>query len=417
MISRVSTPTGVVAVTPVTRLPPLNVGDVIAVRVARHMADNVMRLVSGTFQLDVEGEEMLPVGTRAKLAVERDAGGVRYHVSAEGEAGAARGTATGAGAPAREAAALARITELATRLAVDQDGLAPLFAGASAAARTMAALPAGNTLFPPAVAGALAALLGFRLNTGERLDGAALRQALTRIAGQAGGTGAARGGETLDEALAGLVRALRGMAGERQAPSRQATPPPLPGLQRHPRGERPARASGELLSALGRRDAQGVAAMLAAKGEAALARGRLAALASRGLLADAGTGGDTAMFDRVLDLPLLIGGETAVISLQIGRDDTPGHEGEGAHPAWRLRFGLDTDGTGPVEAAVGLDGTRLFASIWAVREEIRMALNERLPRLAVTLAELGLEVMDLKVLAGLPDDPPAASGQFVDRVS
>ena len=205
------------------------------------------------------------------------------------------------------------------------------------------------------------------------------------------------------------------MAGEGKAPPRQATPPPLPGLTRHPRGERPARASGELLSALGRRDAQGAAAILAGKGEAALARGRLAALASRGLLADAGA--DPAPFDRVLDLPLLIGGETAVISLQIGRDDTPGHEGEGAHPAWRLRFGLDTDGTGPVEAVVGLDGTRLFASIWAVREEIRMALNDRLPHLAVTLAELGLEVMDLKVLAGLPDDPPAPSGQFVDMVS
>jgi hypothetical protein len=416
MISRVSTPTGVVAVTPITRLPPLNVGDVIAVRVARHMADNVMRLVSGTFQLDVEGEEMLPVGARAKLAVERGADGVRYHVSPEGES-AGRIAAAGAGAPAREAAALARITDLATRLAADQDGLAPLYAGASAAARTMAALPPGNTLFPPAVAGALAAILGFRLDAGGRLDGTALRQALMRIAGQsAGGTGQPPPGlDTLDEALAGLLRALRGTAGERQAPSRQATPPPLPGLTRHPRGERPARASGELLSALGRRDGQGAAAMLAAKSEAALARGRLAALASRGLLADAGA--DPAPFDRVLDLPLLIGGETAVISLQIGRDDTPGHEGEGAHAAWRLRFALDTDGTGPVEAVVGLDGARLFASIWAVREEIRMALNQRLPRLAVTLADLGLEVMDLKVLAGLPDDPPAASGQFVDRVS
>ena len=58
MVSRVSTPTGVVAVTPVTRLPPLSVGDVIAMRVARHMTDGVMRLVSGNFQLDVAGQEM-----------------------------------------------------------------------------------------------------------------------------------------------------------------------------------------------------------------------------------------------------------------------------------------------------------------------------------------------------------------------
>ncbi len=417
MISRVSTPTGVVAVTPVTRLPPLNVGDVIAVRVARHMADNVMRLVSGTFQLDVEGEEMLPVGARAKLAVERGEGGLRYHVTADADAG---GGGAAGGASARESAALARIAGLATRLAADQDGLAPLYAGASAALRTVAALPPGGQLFPPAVAGALAALLGFRLDPAERLDGAALKLALARIAGErgqaGGGTSGQTGGETLEEALARLTRLLREAGAGREAPPRQPTPPPLPGLSRHPRGERPAGASTELLSALARRDAGEAAAILSAKGEAALARTRLAALASRGLLGDGG-GADPAPFDRVLDLPLLVGGQTAVISLQIGRDDTPGHEGEGAHPAWRLRFALDTEATGPVEAAVGLDGTRLFASIWAVREEIRAALNARLPRLAATLAELGLEVMDLRVLAGLPDDPPAPSGQFVDRLS
>lgn len=425
MISRVtsqSNQSGVVAVRPVSRVPMLNVGDVIAVRVAKHLTDNVMRLIAGGgagaggFQLDVEGQEMLPLGTRATLSVERGPDGPRYQVSAAPQ-NAGQGAPQGASSAASgEAAALARITALATSLAARQDGLSPLYGGLAA---TLAAAPAGAAggLLPPAVTSALASLLGFRLDpagTREgRLDGPALKAALEGVTGR----GAASGAPSLDEALDGLLRVLKGAAGGREAPARQATPPPLPGISRHPRGEKPARASGELISALLARDGEEAAAILAAKTEAALARLRLASLASRGLLADREGAGETALFDRVLDLPLVVGGQTAVISLQIGRDDTPGHDGEGAHPAWRLRFALDTEATGAVEALVGLDGPRLFASLWAAREDIAADLRERLPRLAATLAEQGLEVVDLKVTSGLPDDPPAPSGQFVDVVS
>lgn len=424
MISRVNSPskgsqTGVVAVRPVSRVPMLNVGDAIAVRVAKHLTDNVMRLVGGGaggggFQLDVEGQEMLPLGSRATLSVERGPDGPRYQVSAAPQ-NAAQG---GAPLPASgEAAALARIASLAAALAARQDGLSPLYAGLSA---TLAAAPAGaaGAMLPPAVTSALAGLLGFRLDPTAgregRLDGAALKGALEGLTGR----GAAGGpGTGLDDALVELLSVLKGAAGGREAPARQATPPPLPAISRHPRGEKPARASGELISALLARDGEEAAAILAAKTEAALARLRLASLASRGLLADGEGAGEAALFDRVLDLPLVVGGQTAVISLQIGRDDTPGHEGEGAHPAWRLRFALDTEATGAVEALVGLDGPRLFASLWAARPDIAADLNERLSRLAATLAEQGLEVVELKVTGGLPDDPPAPSGQFVDVVS
>lgn len=423
MISRVNSPsqgnqTGIVAVRPVSRVPMLNVGDAIAVRVAKHLTDNVMRLVGGGaggggFQLDVEGQEMLPLGSRATLSVERGPDGPRYQVSAAPQ----DATRPGAPAVAGETAALARIASLATSLAARQDGLSPLYAGLAA---TLAAAPAGaaGAMLPPAVTSALAGLLGFRLDPTAgregRLDGPALKAALEGLTGRgpAGGTGI-----SLDDALSELLSVLKGAAGGREAPARQATPPPLPGISRHPRGEKPARASSELVSALLARDGEEAAAILAAKTDAALARLRLASLASRGLLADGEGAGDAALFDRTIDLPLVVGGQTSVISLQIGRDDTPGHEGEGAHPAWRLRFALDTEATGAVEALVGLDGPRLFASLWAVRPDIAADLRERLPRLAATLAEQGLEVVDLKVTGGLPDDPPAPSGQFVDVVS
>lgn len=427
MISRVNSPsqgnqTGVVAVRPVSRVPMLNVGDAIAVRVAKHLTDNVMRLVGGGtggagFQLDVEGQEMLPLGSRATLSVERGPDGPRYHVSAAPQNAA---QTPGQGAPASalgETAALARIASLATSLAARQDGLSPLYAGLAA---TLAAAPAGaaGAMLPPAVTSALAGLLGFRLDPTAgregRLDGPALKAALEGLTGRGAAGGA---GTSLDDALSELLSVLKGAAGGREAPARQATPPPLPGISRHPRGEKPARASSELVSALLARDGEEAAAILAAKTDAALARLRLASLASRGLLADGEGAGDAALFDRTIDLPLVVGGQTSVISLQIGRDDTPGHEGEGAHPAWRLRFALDTEATGAVEALVGLDGPRLFASLWAVRPDIAADLRERLPRLAATLAEQGLEVVDLKVTGGLPDDPPAPSGQFVDVVS
>ncbi|WP_349361286.1 flagellar hook-length control protein FliK [Stappia sp.] len=401
MVSRVSTPAGVVAVTPTTRLPPLSVGDVIAMRVARHLGDGVMRLISGGFQMDVAGQEMFPVGARVSLQIERGAAGPRYHLRADPETPVA---------PSREAAALARLTGLTAGLAADQDGFAPLYAGLSATAA--AASGAGRTLsLPPALMSAIAAVLGFRMPADAGLDGARLREALRRLAGTGKGTPGAKPG--LLDRLDDLDRALAARAEGRDAVPRQATPPPPPGLNRHPRGQAPEAISTDLLEALGEGDARAVAAQLLAKSKGATARARLAALVSAGL-----TGQETAgLFDLTLDLPIRVGPETAVLSLQIGRDETPPRDGEPAHPAWRLRFGLDLDETGPVEAVVGLDGARVFATLWAERTETRDAFAARLADLRATLAAQGLEVVDLKVLAGRPSDPPLASGRYVDRRS
>jgi len=399
MVSRVSTPAGVVSVTPTTRLPPLSVGDVIAMRVARHLSDGVMRLTSGRFQMDVEGQEMFPVGARVALQVERGPGGPRYHLQADPDAPVA---------PSREAAALARLTGLTAGLAADQDGFAPLFAGLSAA--VSAGTGAGQTLsLPPAVMSAIAAVLGLRMPADAGLDGARLREALRRLAGT--GTAGAKPG--LLDRLDDLNHGLAARAAGRDALPRQATPPPPPGLNRHPRGQAPEAISTDLLEALGEGDARAVAAQLLAKTRGATARARLAALVSDGL-----TGQETAgLFDLTLDLPIRGGPETAVLSLQIGRDESPPRDGEPAHPAWRLRFGLDLDETGPVEAVVGLDGARVFATLWAERAETRDAFAGRLADLRATLAAQGLEVVDLKVLAGRPSDPPVASGRYVDRRS
>ena len=408
MVSRVSTPTGVVAVTPVTRLPPLSVGDVIAMRVARHMTDGVMRLVSGNFQLDVAGQEMFPVGARVSLQVSRGPeGGVSYQVSAGADDVPGQGAAPPGSAVAREQAALQRLSGMAAELASRQDGLAPLFSGLSAAA----AAPASAALQQPVVA-AMAALFGLRLVADDKLDGARLKRAIATAAGAPESEGG-RGG--LPGVLKDLGDALRLFAKGGEGIAREGTPPAPPSLARHPQAQPPGRASLELMQALARGDLSVAALLLLGKSDAALARVRLSGLTSLKVLGDGA--GDGATFDRTLDLPFVFGSQTGVISLQIGRDDTPGHEGEGSHPAWRVRFGIDTGESGPVEAVVGLDGTRLFATLWAERGETASALTERLSELREMLAGSGLEVVELKVLPGLPGNPPTASGQYVNQVS
>ncbi|MCA1241441.1 flagellar hook-length control protein FliK [Stappia stellulata] len=407
MVSRVSTPTGVVAVTPVTRLPPLSVGDVIAMRVARHMTDGVMRLVSGNFQLDVAGQEMFPVGARVSLQVSRGPeGGVSYQVSAGADDVPGQGAAPPGSAVAREQAALQRLSGMAADLASRQDGLAPLFSGLSAAA----AAPASAAL-PQPVAAAMAALFGLRLVADDKLDGARLKRAIATAAGAP----KSEGGRGLPGVLKDLGDALRLFAKGGEGIAREGTPPAPPSLARHPQAQPSGRASLELMQALARGDLAVAALLLLGKSDAALARVRLSGLTSLKVLGDGA--GDGSTFDRTLDLPFVFGSQTGVISLQIGRDDTPGHEGEGSHPAWRVRFGIDTGASGPVEAVVGLDGTRLFATLWAERGETASALAERLSELREMLAGSGLEVVELKVLPGLPGNPPAASGQYVNQVS
>jgi hypothetical protein len=408
MVSRVSTPTGVVAVTPVTRLPPLSVGDVIAMRVARHMTDGVMRLVSGNLQLDVAGQEMFPVGARVSLHASRGPeGGMSYQVSAGADEATGQGAIPLAATAVREQAALQRLSGMAAELASRQDGLAPLFSGLSAAGSA----PASAALPQPVVV-AMAALFGIRLVADDKLDGARLKRAIATAAGAPKSEGG-RGG--LPTVLKDLGDALRVFARGGEGIAREGTPPAPPSLSRHPQAQPPGRASLELMQALARGDLSVAALLLLGKSDAALARARLSGLTSLKVLGDGA--GDGATFDRTLDLPFVFGSQTGVISLQIGRDDTPGHDGEGSHPAWRVRFGIDTGKSGPVEAVVGLDGPRLFATLWAERSETASALSERLAELREMLAGSGLEVVELRVLPGLPGNPPAASGQYVNQVS
>jgi hypothetical protein len=397
-VSRISTPTGIVPVTPVTRLPPLSVGDVIAVRVARHLSDNVMRLASGGFQLDVEGEEMLPVGSRALLKVDGETGRPKLSVSAD-PSGLAQ---PGAGP------ATTRISALAAGLAAGQDGLAPLYAGLSGLVQSTG--PAGAKALPAALANAISTLFGLQLDAAS-LDGKALRRAAEGVSGG-----------RLGGVLADLAKWLEAAAGGREPLPRQATPPPPPGLAARARGEPPGSPSAGLMVALSRRDGGEAAALLLAKALGALARQRFAGLASHGLVGEGAREGARGA-DHVILLPVAVPQGISILELRIGRDDTPGHEGEGAHPAFRVRFGLETPACGAVEGLVGLDGERLFATLKVEREEGRAALSRELEPLGAELRALGLEVMDLRILALEPTPPPtvagapASSGQLVDRVS
>lgn len=421
-VSRIAQGAGLQPVTPVTtttRLPPLAPGDVIAVRVARHLGEGGMRLVGAGFQIDVDGQHALPLGSRALLEVSAGPSGPRLAVRPD----PAGDDPAGGGAPvATGAQAAARIAGLATRLAAGQDGIAPLYAGLGALAGALPAAPAaaggGAPALPPALAAAIQTLFGLRLDV-SALDGRGLRRAAAGIA--AGG---------LERALAGLTDALAAAAGGREAEARQATPPPLPGLARKPQGETDRPPSAALLAALAAKDGAGVAALLRAEAEAALARARFTGLAARGLVGEA-PGEAARGADQVLLLPLALDGGTAVVELRLGRDDTPGHDGEGAHPAFRLRFGFASEEEGTVDGAAGLDGRRFFAHVRAEREETRARLVAALADIRREIEALGLQVMELRIGAAEPGEPGGgelgaggaeaaaggAAGQLVDRRS
>ncbi|MEJ8476455.1 flagellar hook-length control protein FliK [Roseibium algae] len=223
--------------------------------------------------------------------------------------------------------------------------------------------------------------------------------------------------------LKSLLVQLRGMLdglGVKQMPVKPLVQPPVPGLRNGPSGQTPAAGASLHFVPDGEPEAQAQLTRLMQSTDSALARIRLSQMASRGLgkeeASSRPTGSARAM-DVVMDLPLAVGQETAVLQMQIGRDPEHDQGENDAEKAWRLRFGLDLTATGPVEAAVSLRGGGTYVSLWLEREDTHRNLSAQRDTIEAAFAHAGLELQELRFIRGQPIRSKAAAGARVDRQS
>lgn len=411
MVSRISSPFGVVPVTPSERVARLEIGDTFVARVAKQLGHNTLRLAASGFQLDVESAELLPTGSRVQVTVGRGADGPRYQLqplpaeSGAGQAATAQGQAQG-GALAKAQVAQAAQADFA-RTAARQVGLATLFASLSAIQQ------AGGAGLPANVQSTIAALLGLRLPGHSGLHGEDLKKAAARS-----GVFARKGGGGPAGLRAGLLLLRDTLSASGHQPRvPEADVPDLPSLARHPRGQPKASTPYAIFQAINAGDSPSLIALLLGQTDASLARLRLSSLASLGAMGEADGARGTAPLDVTFELPIALAGETAILSMQIGRDEAEGASPEDRHPAWRLRFAVDLDEIGAVEAMVGLDGKRLFVTLWVERAATLHRMRGDAQALREDLAGMGLQVEDFRLVHGRPSDPPAPSGQLVDTLS
>ncbi len=116
------------------------------------------------------------------------------------------------------------------------------------------------------------------------------------------------------------------------------------------------------------------------------------------------------------ELPFATPQGAAMVPFEISRDDEeagPGARGDG-EPAWRARFAVSLESSGPVHARISVRGGRARVTLWAEREATAGALAARQADLAQALLGDNL-IAAVKVLPGAPDAAPAPAGQFLDK--
>ncbi len=122
--------------------------------------------------------------------------------------------------------------------------------------------------------------------------------------------------------------------------------------------------------------------------------------------------------DVSLDLPVLIDGQSRVLSLRISRDpQNPDVPADPKGPEWRVRFSLDLPEGGLVEAAAGLRGTSSYVTLRAAEDETLAGFLSRRETLAALFADEGLDLEDLRILRAKPETPPAIAPLPLDRSS
>ncbi|GAB4236502.1 MAG: hypothetical protein Kow0032_21710 [Methyloligellaceae bacterium] len=321
------------------------------------------------------------------------------------------------GVPAAVSAPLQPVLVEAARLSVArQDSLGALIA-------SLTGLGGKRDALPRPVGEAAARLLAGRVTLDQgALDGAKLKQALLRSGiflehGLASGQGAAQLKSDIKAILLSLRNALGGWLGDEAQQTARSDRPPPPARGALPQAHSsPPSAKAAGAAAVSEAPLREAGRLLLTQSEAALARTRLHQIVS---LPDDGAGSrmvrGAPAGDLSLELPLALGGETAMAQFRIAAD----REGRGGSEpgGWQMEFSLAFRETGEVGARVALRSRRIGVRLWAERGAVAQRLEAALPELREALEANGLKPGVLQVRQGAPRQPARLPGAFMDEVS
>lgn len=117
------------------------------------------------------------------------------------------------------------------------------------------------------------------------------------------------------------------------------------------------------------------------------------------------------------EIPFATPQGTAMAQFEISRDggnETP----DPAKRAWRARFTLNVEPSGPVHALITLNGDKTFVRMWAERPATAQQLRAGIGELNQALTKAELKPGDIVVRDGTPPQAaPARTGHFLDRAT
>jgi hypothetical protein len=297
----------------------------------------------------------------------------------------------------------ATVIAKAAALAVPRQGsAAPLYADLAAVAERPD-LPAGRP-----VAAIVRALLGLRLDGEEAIGPEAVKAAIRQASVPVEALAQRADPPPVDaRTLLTVLRTILSGGAPPALSDRADAPPPLrEGLVA---AQRPS-PSGLAAEA----EPEAVAAALVRDADRALERIKLHQYASIPEPRPSAT--EPTRQQLSFELPIALGPLTAMAGFRIDRERRPAAtKADRPTDAWGIRFAIDADLLGHVDAHLRLVGDAVSISLWAEEPATREAFMAALPLLEAALADSALEVQDIAVLSGRAVDPkPAAAGLFLD---
>jgi hypothetical protein len=118
------------------------------------------------------------------------------------------------------------------------------------------------------------------------------------------------------------------------------------------------------------------------------------------------------------EIPFATAQGTAMAQFEISRDGG-NEQADPAKRAWRARFTLNVEPSGPVHALITLNGDKIFVRMWAGRPATAQQLRAGIGELNQALTKAELKPGDIVVRDGTPPPqaPPARAGHFLDRAT